>query len=467
VKRLIALALCIFGFGLIGLGCGGQTGTLMINIVVSPSDDPFAGAATVRISVGDSMHVTTAPVSGGHFSATYSRKPDATNSGPVTVEALDSAGNVIAHGSTPPVSLSAMNTTVSVWVGRPGKTQPAAAALPSPRSQIAACNVVGLGADLAGGADANGKPISDNVIYDVFTQDVIQTTMMSKPRAGAVAGPVGTVHSVALGGLTTNNMADSTMELFDPSSGLGLWSPVPVVFPARTQANAVILASGNTLVTGGQDGKSNPLADGAVISASGTVALTALATTMTTPRLGHAVAAAHYSDGDGAFIFGGLAASATTAVVSERLVNQSFSAYDVGQPNRVNATATTMPSGDILILGGEDTTGALASGFAVTPNLPMAAVKPLPQALSVAREGHTASLTGKELVVCGGADASGTAQASCDVLDATTYAIKRSFMLAAARKGHAAVVLDNGLVILAGGLGSDGNPLPSIEIYTP
>jgi hypothetical protein len=59
------------------------------------------------------------------------------------------------------------------------------------------------------------------------------------------------------------------------------------------------------------------------------------------------------------------------------------------------------------------------------------------------------------------------AQASCDVLDATTYTVKRSFMLAAARKGHAAVVLDNGLIVLAGGLGSDGNPLASIEIYTP
>jgi hypothetical protein len=156
--------------------------------------------------------------------------------------------------------------------------------------------------------------------------------------------------------------------------------------------------------------------------------------------------------------------------VSERLANQSFSAYDVGplgQPNRINATATTMPSGDILILGGKDTTGALATGFAVTPMLPMPKVTALPQNLSVAREGHTASLTGSELVVCGGADATGKAQASCDVFDASSYALKRSFPLAGPRKGHSAVVLDNGLVILAGGIDGDGNPLQSIEIYTP
>jgi hypothetical protein len=38
---------------------------------------------------------------------------------------------------------------------------------------------------------------------------------------------------------------------------------------------------------------------------------------------------------------------------------------------------------------------------------------------------------------------------------------------AAARYGHAAVLLETGVVMLAGGYGSDGSALSSIEIYTP
>ena len=101
------------------------------------------------------------------------------------------------------------------------------------------------------------------------------------------------------------------------------------------------------------------------------------------------------------------------------MLGQTFVAYDVGaQENRVNATATTMPNGDVLILGGKTATGAVASGLVITPTVPTATVTPLPMALSVARAGHTATLTGNDLVVCGGADATGTVQASCDVLDA-------------------------------------------------
>jgi len=153
--------------------------------------------------------------------------------------------------------------------------------------------------------------------------------------------------------------------------------------------------------------------------------------------------------------------------VAERLVGQGFSAYDVGaQENRVNATATTMANGDVVILGGKTAAGAQASGLVITPTVP-ATVTPLPAILSVAREGHTASLTGNDLVVCGGADAMGAVQPSCDVIDATTYGRKSTIPLATARRGHSAEVMETGVVVLAGGFGSDGAPLASMEIYTP
>lgn len=457
-RHLILLALAL------PLGCGGQTGTLALTIVTPPADDPFAHAASARITVGDSSHVTTVPVSGGQFTVNYSRPPSSTP-GIVTVEALDSGNNVIAHGSTPTVDLSATDNDISVWVAKPGIVETTASAFPTARNDIAAVNVPGLGALFAGGQDSNG-PTADNEVYDVYTQTLIMSSAMSKPRAGAVAAAVGNTDAVALGGVTAKSALDNTMELFDPSS-TGIWAPVPISnWPARRNATATQLSSGSTLVTGGFDANGNALADAAVISDSGTIALGELPAMMTAPRGNHVIAAAHFTDGDGAIVFGGLAAG-SMATSAERFVNQQFSTYDVGQPSRDNATATTLPSGKILILGGKDSTGALASGFVVTPNLPTADVTPLAQAMSVAREGHTASLTGSDVIVCGGADAGGNVQASCDVIDASSFTIKRTVPLAVARRDHSAVVLDNNLVVIAAGNGSDGNPVASIEIYSP
>ena len=175
---------------------------------------------------------------------------------------------------------------------------------------------------------------------------------------------------------------------------------------------------------------------------------------MAAARAGHATAAAKFPDGDGAILFGGLPAGVTGAPVAERIVGQSFVAYDVGaQENRTGATATTMPNGDVLVLGGKTAAGAQASGLVITPTVP-ATVAPLPTALSVARAGHTASLTGNDLVVCGGADATGAVQPSCDVLDATTYGLKSTVPLATARTGHSSETMETGIVVLAGGFGS-------------
>lgn len=101
--------------------CGGKSGTLSLDIVVSPTDDPFADAASVRFTIGDSTNVDTETVTAGHFNLSVKQKPESTD-GPVLVEALDAGGNVIAHGVTPSLQLSAINQgPIAVWVGRPAK----------------------------------------------------------------------------------------------------------------------------------------------------------------------------------------------------------------------------------------------------------------------------------------------------------------------------------------------------------
>ena len=455
--------------------CGGKSGTLTLSIITSPGDDPFADAANVRFTVGaDMSHVTTVPVSMGHFDYKISFKPN-DMTGPVLIEALDSAGAVVAHGSTPFLLLSAVDQgPIAAWVGRPGRVQPAAAMLPKAVAETSSTYVPGLGILYAGGRDASGTPLADTSVYDVFTQAIIVTAPMDKPRAAAVAGPTTNVQSVVYGGATstgfgTATMVDGELQLFDPTVGVGVWAALPVdTFPARGYATRVLLGSGAILVSGGVDASGNALASAGLINNTSGIRLTTLSSAMAAPRVHHAGAAAKFQDGDGALLFGGLPSGATTFPVAERIVGQAFAAYDVGAlENRNFATATTMPNGDVLILGGSTAAGAQASGIVITPTLPSATVTPLPMALSVARSGHTATLTGNDLVVCGGSDAAGMAQASCDILDATTYGRKATVPLATARTGHSSEVMETGLVVLAGGFGADGAPLASMEIYTP
>jgi hypothetical protein len=471
MKRIVIAALALVAI----TACGGKSGTLTLNLVTSPGDDPFADAAQVRFTVGAmAEHVTIVPVSMGHFTYNVSFKPDDLT-GPVLIEALDAGGAIVAHGQTPYLLLSAVDQgPISAWVGRPGRVAPAAAMLPKPMAESASAYIPGLGVLYAGGRDAAGTALADTAVYDVFTHGIISTSPMQKARAGGVAAPLANVHATVYGGATSAGFGvasavDGTLELFDPTVGVGVWAALPVdTFPARAYATKTILAQGAVLITGGIDANGVAQTSAGLVNFDGAIKLGTLSGPMAAGRVGHAAAAAKFPDGDGALLFGGLPAGTTGAPVAERVVGQAFSVYDVGaQPNRVNATATTMPNGDILILGGATSTGAQSSGLIVTPTTPSATVTPLPMALSVARAGHTASITGGDLVVCGGVDELGMAQASCDVLDAMTYGRKSTVPLATARSGATSETMETGVVVIAGGIGADGAPLASIEIYTP
>src|SRR5262249_22485477 len=148
----------------------------------------------------------------------------------------------------------------------------------------------------------------------------------------------------------------------------GTWSSLQNPAPVGTFANVTVLGSGNALVTGGVDENNKKLDIAALLTASGTTSLNALSTPMAAPRAGHAVAAATFPDGQGAILVGGID-SGSTAPVAERLLGQSFSAYDVaGLENRIDATATTLSNGQVLVLGGKVNGTPVASGVVIDPS---------------------------------------------------------------------------------------------------
>jgi len=456
-------------------GCGGRKGTITLDIITSPADDPFASAASVRITVGDGMgeKVTkTVPVMNGRFDLSFDQKPQK-DTAPILVEALDSSGATIAWGRTPNVVLQPTNDPpVSVYVGRPNRIAPSRASLPTARRGVASANVTGLGVVYVGGVEDNGVPTAKTALYSVFTHAIIETAALNRGRAWANAAGTTGVRAVVFGGATTSDDGGpiNTTEIFDPSQSFGTWAPLAGdAVEARSHATASVHPSGALLISGGIIEGGMRLQSAALLSTDSSPKVTALPGSMVAARARHCAAAASYPDGEGALLFGGL--GPVGGPVAERLVGQTFFAYDgggfIGVQSRDNATCTRLPDGRVLILGGLEGGGpAVKTGLLVTPGQ-TAQVTPIPDALSVAREGHTATIVGSLLLVCGGANETGALQASCDRIDLATAARVDTITLNAGRRDHNADVAETGTLLITGGVLDGGAATASIEMYTP
>jgi hypothetical protein len=141
---------------------------------------------------------------------------------------------------------------------------------------------------------------------------------------------------------------------------------------------------------------------------------------------------------------------------------------------RFGATATTLPSGKVLIAGGVDTTGTPLNTAEVFD--PVAgATATTAHNMSSARAFHTATLvSGKVLLIGGAIDTTGDLTATADLYDPTTDKFTATGSIASARGGHATVVLtsgpDSGKILVVGGItGSSGGLSASAdaELYDP
>src|ERR1039457_2732182 len=129
-------------------------------------------------------------------------------------------------------------------------------------------------------------------------------------------------------------------------------------------------------------------------------------------------------------------------------------------------TATLLPDGIWLLIGGQGEGGTLAAaeirdadGHHIT----------LPRSLNQARAWHTATLlpNGTVLIV-GGVDGEGKVIETAELFDPETKAFK---LLTSpgppARAYHTATLLTDGAVLIVGGLSSDGLVLRSADLWDP
>lgn len=129
-------------------------------------------------------------------------------------------------------------------------------------------------------------------------------------------------------------------------------------------------------------------------------------------------------------------------------------------------SATTLPDGRVLVIGGMTTASATEPSAELYD--PATGQFEPTGFLQVPRHSHTATLlTDGQVLITGGYGAGGAYLRSAELYDPRTGSFREIAPMTETRAGHEAVRLRDGRVLLVGGVGTGWTFLASAEIYDP
>ena len=298
-----------------------------------------------------------------------------------------------------------------------------------------------------------------------WTSNFAATGSLIQGRAGHVATALADGKVLITGG-SSSTSTTPTAELFNPDTGT--YSVLPSMGTRRYFHTATRLNDGRVLIVGGSYGALDSGANATAEIYDPTSKTFSPVAPMAKARLFHT--ATLMSDGK-VLVVGGTGPGGVVAEVELfDPATRAFSILTRLQTPRSNHTATrlltsTFPGDEVLIAGGRSSIGMATAVEGVVYHLLAGTGGVRPQGtLQHGRADHTATmLAGGEILLVGGADSSYRGIASVESWHngaSTTVA-----QLNHARTNHMAVPLPTGQVLVGGGLDNDG--VGPVELYTP
>jgi len=285
---------------------------------------------------------------------------------------------------------------------------------------------------IAGGSDSGGNLFATAELFDPATNSFSATGELNQAREFATATLLASGKVLIAGGQDSGGTVLSSAELYDPSTGP--FTPTGKMHIARVQNTATLLSSGKVLFVGGNNTTGS---------------------------------SEFFDPASGLF-------SATGSLIQARS----------------HHTATLLPNGNVLILGGSQIKPPVGGGAApASVSLDSAEVYDAAKGvfhtagkLLVARDSHSATLLANGTVLIAGGYShgfDGDAQPEWDTMfaaelfDPATSVSTAAASLEADRAEHVATSLNNGQVLITGGITGftccDFKPhiatLPSAEVY--
>src|SRR5438105_3788321 len=248
-----------------------------------------------------------------------------------------------------------------------------------------------------------------------------------------------------------------------PDVPSNVWAPTGEMAAARAGAAATLLTDGRVLVTGGVNG-SGVLATAERYSPDG-------GTFLATPPMQFA-RTQHTSTllRDGRVLIAGGVGADNRAVGLAELYDSASNSWSPVAPMyvaRSGHTATTLEDRRVLMAGGEDAGVAIGSLEIFDPETGMfTLIDGLAATLRVPRARHAAALLANGNVAIAGGDDGAHIFGVVDIYDPKSNTTAAGATMGTARTAHSATTLLDGNVLIAGGIGAQG-ALQSTEIYYP
>ncbi|TAG83578.1 MAG: hypothetical protein EAZ24_02890, partial [Burkholderiales bacterium] len=339
----------------------------------------------------------------------------------------------------------------------------AAAPLTTARSNHNATQMTNGKLLVVGGQSGSNTPLTSVEIYDPFGNAWSAGAALATARTDHTATLLDNGRVLVVGGRSNaaSEAALATAVIYDPAANT--WSTAGSLSAARSQHTATRLRSGKILVVGGKNNAT--VLSSAEIYDPATNAWTS-AGSMASARRFHTATAAAIGINDDMFVIGGLDVGNDTVSFGLNSIERysastnswfTFSAQLIER--RFNHTATALPNGDIVIAGGRT---ARVSGLSVLPDslgsteiFRFATFTMSPAgSLRDARSNHSATLvpSGK-LMLMGGVDVAGVPiyRSSVEIYDPAVDTWSLAPSLPTARANHTATLMPTGAVIAVGG----------------
>ena len=439
---------CVLLAGALQWGCGGGNSSGTYSAV-----PPTISASPVSQTVTEYGTATFSVTASGSDPLTYQWKKDGSaivgaNKSSFTLSpvAMTDAGSytvTVNNLTGPAVTSAAAVLTVNAYDGPP-----------IIQSQPKSLSVI-VGKAAAFSVTASGPaPLSyqwrkDGAAISGATASSYAIASVTRADAG--------VYSVKVSNAKGDNVsANATLTI--ASSQPGSFTPVGDLHTGRTLHTATLLKDGTVLIVGGKNASSGTLASAEIYDPSAKT-FTALSTHLILGRYSHT--ATLLSDGTvliaGGFAYGG--ATATTEIFDP--VDKSFTAGPSMLVPRAQHTASPMANG-VLFSGGINALGAINTAE-LGSNL-------LTLDVNNDHYAHTATVLGDGMVlITGGFNFYNTPIAGAEITtwSANTLGFSSAQDMKAARAEHTATLLDDGTVLIAGGLNALSFSQSSAEIFDP
>lgn len=196
--------------------CNGTVGTLKLTLATAPGSTLLDSAQTLQLTITNPHQVTTATRGANGFAIDL-QMPATTATGSIIVEALDGGGTRIAAGESPPVPFGAIDATIVVYMAVPNTIGTAPAMLAPARTHLGTGQLT-YGAVLAGGHVATGEPSDAIAIYNAFDHSLTGGLALPAARDGVAVG-VGANNQVYLfGGYDDASAVTGTLWRFDTNA---------------------------------------------------------------------------------------------------------------------------------------------------------------------------------------------------------------------------------------------------------